>query len=249
MNRRGLMSLAASALVLAAALIGLPQAAADSEPIALAWDSETSLVWHPGSAANAMGSFFGPSTIVPGDKEQRTIWVRNDGPSAATASVAVLNVAITGQNTTASDYLQNTLRLNWKVNGTGDEMTWREATRLDTVLFEEFKVAQGDTFALTIGYYFPTSATGGMSTSYHTHRLAFDVRITLTESTETDTPDPPDPPDPPDKPGVPGGPGTGQTGGAVLNRWAEGFMVAMSGAALFVILMHRNLRREENTIH
>ena len=79
MKRRGLMSLAASVLVLAAAMIGLPQAAADSEPIALAWDSETSLVWYPGSAASAMGSFFGPATIVPGDREQRTIWVRGNG--------------------------------------------------------------------------------------------------------------------------------------------------------------------------
>ena len=243
MKRRWLMSLAAGVLVLAAALFGLPRAAAD-DFIALAWDSETSLVWHSGSAVNAMGSFLGTATIVPGDRQQRTVWVRNDGPSAANATVMVRDVIMTDENGTDSDYLHKTLQLAWKVNGVGDEMSWLGATKMDTPLFEQFRVEKGEAFALTIGYHFPASATGGMSSKPHVHNLAFTVHITLTESTESsDPPDKPDFPYVPDNP--PGDPGTGQTGGAVLSRWSEGLAVAVSGVVLFAILVYRNLRREE----
>jgi len=226
------------------------QAAPTSDPIALAWDAPAAgLVWYAGQSASAMGSFVGSPVVVPGDQDQRTLHVRNDGPSAATALVQIVNVSASGDGAT-NQGLASLLHLTWRTGGTGADMTWRQAIDAgDPTWSVQFDVAQGAEFAVTAGYYFPVSATGGQADGNPSYALHFDVRITLTGHPNDVKPSPkPDPtPDPQPDPPASAGPGaSAATGGSLLHGAWTGWAPTLLGAALISAALVWRRRNQSN---
>ncbi|MCL2490305.1 MAG: hypothetical protein FWF36_06240 [Propionibacteriaceae bacterium] len=200
-----------AAMILAAGLLaGLAPASANApDPIALAWDAPaSSMVWVPGQSASAMGSFVGSPVVVPGDHSERTLHVRNDGPSAATAVVQIVDVSASGASDSVNSDLGSLLHLTWQTGGTGADMTWRQAMEAgDPTWSVQFDVEQGAEFSVTAGYYFPIGSTTGQAGGHSSYVMSFNVRITLTEKVGATPPtvgrDPSStPPVPPTGPGA-----------------------------------------------
>ena len=237
--RRRVVTLLASAVLLSASLLGSPLAAADDGYISLAWgDDPTNLVWQPGTAAHGMGSFAPGGIVVPGDRVQRTLMVRNDGPSGAVAYVQFHDVTSSVPDNAPNMNLGDLIYLTLGINNTAPvSHTWQQV--MDDPLELTLKVAQGDVFAVTAGYYFPITATGGNSAGGPSAQLSFGVMITLVE--DTSTPPIVDPPPvvepPPDT--------TGQTGGQVLTGWLNLVTIGVIGLGIFLILLRRDKQAAE----
>ena len=228
-----------AAVMLAAGLLGwlAPASADPSDPIALAWDAPaSSLVWQPGQSASAMGSFVGSPVVVPGDRSERTLHVRNDGPSAATAVVQIVDVSALGASDSVNSELASLLHLTWQTGGSGADMTWRQAIEAgDPTWSVQFDVEQGAEFSVTAGYYFPIGSTTGQAGGHSSYVMSFNVRITLTEKAGGSTIVGRDPSPTPTVP-VPG-PGAGAgaaTGGAL---WSVGAWGGSVPALLGTILL------------
>ncbi|MCL2653988.1 MAG: hypothetical protein FWD63_09415 [Propionibacteriaceae bacterium] len=225
-------------LMLAAGLAGwpVPAHADPPDPISLAWDAPSaSLVWQPGQSASAMGSFVGSPVVVPGDHYERTLHVRNDGPSAATALVQIVNVSASGPSDAVNSDLDSLLHLTWQTGGSGADMTWRQAIEAgDPTWGIQFDVEQGAEFSVTAGYYFPIDATTGQSGGHTSYAMRFDVRITLTGKADGPATPPTDPKPSP----TPAPPGVGaSTGGTLLyGAWA-GWAPTLLGAALVSVAL------------
>jgi len=181
-----------------------------------------------------MGSFLGPSVIVPGDRLERTLLVRNDGPSQAWATVRITHPT----HSAAIHELESLVHLTWQVNGVSHDMTWQELLESDdAAVATQFPVGQGDKFAVKAGLYFPIEATGGNQTGNASHTLSFVVEISLSEYGPGDPPPPTPPP----------GPGT-QTGGAVSQLADVRLAVGLVGVASLVWLVWLWRRRGQSNI-
>jgi len=232
--KRRLATLLASGILLGTALLGLPSANADSGYISLAWgDNPTNLDWQPGSASHAMGSFTSDAVVVPGDRVQRTLLVRNDGPSAAIATVQFHDVGIDIPEGAANQNLPNLVYLFLSLDGNQTiNPTWQQAANgVGDPAELKLRVAKGDVFAVTAGYNFPVHETGGRNAGAPSTQLSFGVMITLTEDTSTTPPDTP----PPQKPGSPA-----QTGGEVINGWLNLLAIVIIGAGIFLALLRHD---------
>jgi len=185
----------AGALALATVICLVPARAAPTDHpddyLWLAWgDQPGNLEWVPGSSATALGSFIGSSVIVPGDRLERTLQVRNGGPSEALATVRIDHIALTGPTGNAAHELASLVHLTWQIGGQSSSMTWHDALQKDPIMASQITVAQDEVFAVTVGLYFPVEATGGRDYTGATHQLSFDVQITLTEKTDAKEPIP-----------------------------------------------------------
>jgi len=243
MTRPGMLLLGVAVMV-SCGLIGSPYAAAQdsTEPIALAWDGGTTgLTWHPGSAATAIGSFVGSAVIVPGDSNERTINVRNDGPSAATATVQIVNVTSSGTSASVNHELDSLVHLTWRANQESHDVTWRQAVQAgEPAWTTQFPVAQGQVFQVTAGYYFPSDSTGGRAQGRGSYALGFDVRITLTGDT------PPSKPSSPPQGSGSGGPQIG-SGGAAISAPSGWVPVVAAAAGLSLALVWRRRRAADDS--
>ncbi|MFJ6417636.1 LPXTG cell wall anchor domain-containing protein [Paeniglutamicibacter sp. NPDC091659] len=155
--------------------------------IALSWDGDeyTSVIG---------GSFVGVPVAVPGDSATRTLFVRNDGPSAGTLNASIVNVKILDPN--APDTKDNgkgaedqgnfydDLRLAW--NGGSANFTTL-ASRPETEIYD-VPVAQGQTVPITIDYRFPIEATSGNRANVSAREASFDVRLTISGDDDPDLP-------------------------------------------------------------
>ena len=235
--RKCVMAILCLGFGLGAALLGAPRALADpvddsSGYISLAWgDDPTSLDWRPGSEVAALGSFVADSVVVPGDRAQRTLLVRNDGPTAAIATVQFSGVVIDIPDSARNYNLANLIHLNLILDGTQTiSPTWQQvADAIDEPLKLTLQVPQGGVFSVTAGYSFPITERGGQSHGQPSTRLSFGVMITLTEHEGGTDVTPPTPPGPP-----------AQTGGGVLNRWASLVTIGIIGIGAFLILLRRD---------
>jgi len=212
-----------------------PAMAAAQDHIALAWDNQTTgLSWHPGSAATATGSLVGDPVVVPGDRDERTFHIRNDGPTTASATVEIADVSCAVVDDTVNDELDDLIHLTWAVNGHSHDMTWHQAIHSGNPTWvARFAVPPGGVFTVTAGYYFPAGSTDGRVTDdRERHALSFNVHVTLTGETASSPSSPatPSPTPPADDPSTPGwGAGTGgAASGLAWYGWAA--IAAVAGA-------------------
>ena len=242
MTRHRFFALIAAGLVACGGLLGplQAQAADPAHYIALSWDADpTDLTWTEGDSAGAVGGFFGHPVVVPGDGHERTAWVRNDGPSAAIATVQVFNIGITGTDSTGNHELADLIHLTWSVAGQNHDVTWREASQIPQPWSVQFDVGRGESFSITAGYYFPASATGGMSSGGSGAALTFDVHVVLADARGAD-------PQVPSHPVVPEGPG-GQTGGWIDDRVSWPTLIVI-GSGLAIWLVWRRHQEKDNPL-
>jgi len=197
------------------------------DPIALAWDSpSTGLVWQPGQSASAMGSFVGSPVVVPGDYDSHTLHVRNDGPSAALATVQIVNVSACDEGDSVNTDFDRLLHLTWQTDGVGADMTWRQAIEAgDPTWAVQFDVDQGAEFSVTAGYYFPEGATTGQANGHASFAMHFDVRVTLTGKLDGA-------PQPQPTPGD-----SAATGGVLLHSAWSGWAPTLLGLAVLTLVL------------
>jgi len=206
-------------LALAVPAQAASDAPASTAQIGLAWDGPTTnLDWTGAAYVTTKGSFVGTPIAVPGDAAQRTAVVRNTGPGDAQATVEIRNVTTTNAAGTVNTDLENLVHLTWLINGRPGEAEWVAARAGDPVVTETFPIAQGASFPVTVGYYFPVDQTGGKNAGHASSVLRFDVRVTLTGDVPnvaggTNGSDDKDPPDV-------GTGGSVVTGPAMLGIWA-----------------------------
>ena len=226
--KRRIATLLASGVLLGITAIGLPLAAADGGYISLAWgDDPTNIVWQPGSASHAMGSFTSDAVVVPGDKAERTLLVRNDGPSAAIATVQFHDVGIDIPDDARNKNLADLVYLTLSLEDKTITPTWQQAADgVGDPAELKLRVAKGEVFSVTAGYNFPVHETGGRNAGAPSTQLSFGVMITLTEDTGTQPPKPPGPP--------------AQTGGEILSGWLNLITIVIISAGIFVALLRHD---------
>jgi hypothetical protein len=182
---------ASIALVLGGAL---PAHAAEPDPIQLSWDGSD-------YADTVVESFVGTPVAVPGDSVQRTLHVRNDGPSDGTLTVTITHVELLDPDAGLDDSFYDDVIVDW---GTGSGSLAAIDDAGDTSVLTR-PLAMGETTEVTIGYDFPIDATSGNRSDVGDRQASFDVVFTLggdiAEPVPTTpppvTPEPTDSPEPP----------------------------------------------------
>ena len=242
--------------VLAAAVAATGVALAVGVPLALPaaadelhdrWAGPTvSLAWDGTTRRTATTSFVGVPVAVPGDRAQRALVVRNDGPSTGTLTAWLVDVdldAPAGSTTTFFD----DVRLHWDGGGASlralaDAGRTRIATR---------ELAPGESTRLTVGYAFDIAATSGNAADEGHLEASFDVLLRLSGEPGEPTPGPsptqdssaprPEPTTPPSTPGPWPAPPLARTGADVLSvgTWA----VACATGGILLLLVARRRRR------
>ena len=180
----GAAAIAFTALAAPASAAPAPDA---KDVIALSWDGDeyTSVIG---------GSFVGVPVAVPGDSATRTLFVRNDGPSAGTLNASIVNVKIldpnapdtkdSGKGAEDQGNFYDDLRLAW--NGGSANFTTL-ASRPETEIYD-VQVAKGQTVPITIDYRFPIEATSGNKANVSAREASFDVRLTISGDDDPDLP-------------------------------------------------------------
>lgn len=182
---------ASIALVLGGAL---PAHAAEPDPIQLSWDGSD-------YADTVVESFVGTPVAVPGDSVQRTLHVRNDGPSDGTLTVTITRVELLDPDAGLDDSFYDDVIVDW---GTGSGSLAAIDDAGDTSVLTR-PLAMGETTEVTIGYDFPVDATSGNRSNVGDREASFDVVFTLggDDVTPEPTTPPPATPEPTDSPRPP----------------------------------------------
>ena len=261
---------AAGAGVLTAGLLGAAMAPASASP---AYDESIQLSWDGSSyAATTTESFVGTPVTVPGDQADRTLLVRNDGPTEGVLHAVITNVELLdpdsddvhhnpdhqapddpGRYAGAGDQgdFYEDLTLNWSAGEAS--MAHLDASETTEILTTE--LAPGEETEITIGYEFPVGATSGNTANVDPRSASFDVVLTLGgEIPEEPEPTPTDPdPTPSPKPDAPSDPAAAEQPRDSLPVTGTNLMwlVLAGGAAVFIgILLNRlrlsRLRYEES---
>jgi len=155
----------------------------------LAWDGPiTALDWRNEGYAVAGNSFVGRPVSVPGDRVHRTAVVRNDGPSAAQATVQIVDVAATDPSDSVNDDLMDCIHLFAAFDGEKYDATWRAAmSSADHGISWEstIPVPQGASFRLSVGVYFPLDETRGNDLGKPSQQLTFSIQVIMVGDTST----------------------------------------------------------------
>lgn len=207
---------AAASAVLAGAVLALagttPAAAATpmaghDDAIQLSWDGSH-------YASTTTQSFVGAPVTVPGDSTQRTLSVRNAGPSAGTLVVSIVNVRIADPAAADHGNFYDDLTLTW----TGGRASFSTLAHTGDRVVQRIPLERGAQTPVTIGYELPVEATSGNAANVSARRASFDVRLTLTGDTSSPVdpggPMSPQHPSSPAAPGAPSASGGGDRGGA-----------------------------------
>ncbi|MHA3685072.1 hypothetical protein ACXR2W_12550 [Leucobacter sp. HY1908] len=177
---------------------------AHDDALQLSWDGKT-------YTSTTTASFLGSPVTVPGDTAERTLYVRNSGPTAATFTADIVNVKL--RTPEALDVHHNESHEAPDTSGlyTGagaqgdfyDDLTigWitgkASMTSLDaagTTQIMAGPIAVGEVVPITLSYDFPAAATSGNKANVDPRLAEFDVRITLQGDEEGETPPPPEKP-------------------------------------------------------
>jgi len=177
------------------------------EQIALSWDGET-------YTARTTDSFFDSSAVlVPGDAASRTMYVRNDGPTAGTLRASIINVQI--HSPEAPDVHHNPdhrgrtsgyrdggdqgrfyeeVGLAWD----GGEASFAELDRNQTTEILQVELGQGEQVPITLAHNFPASSAAGNRANVVDRLASFDVLLEIGGNlpAEPVTPEPPMSPSP-----------------------------------------------------
>lgn len=185
--KKNLLPGAAASIVL---VLGgaLPAHAAEPDPIQLSWNGSD-------YADTVVESFVGTPVAVPGDSAQRTLYVRNDGPSDGTLAVTITRVELLDPDASLDDSFYDDVIVDW---GTGSGSLTAIDDAGDTSVLTR-PLAMGETTEVTIGYDFPVDATSGNRSNVGDRQASFDVVFTLGGDVvePTPTPEPTDTPEPP----------------------------------------------------
>ncbi|MGO1849678.1 hypothetical protein [Microbacterium sp.] len=178
MNARVTKRRAAGVMVCTAFTVGLaaltasPAAAAPDEAIGLSWDGES-------FAAQTTESFLGMPVTVPGDRAERTLTVRNDGPSAGTFTATITDVELLETAGGTPDTFYDDVTIEWP----DGSASLADLAADDETTIEELELARGEIATITIGYDFPAEATSGNSSEVGARSAAFDVTLALAGET------------------------------------------------------------------
>lgn len=134
--------------------------------------TEVALLWHGDAGQQTLtGSVLGDLTVVPGDRGERIIAVRNDGPSGGTLSVSIVGARLDGPTAAFDAGLADDLRVN------GIPVARLLGT--DTVIHHA-PVARGDVVEVPLSHEFLPDATTGNRGEAEVGTLAFDVQLWIT---------------------------------------------------------------------
>jgi hypothetical protein len=164
---------------------------AGSKYLGTNWDGATlNLNWKGQTYETAEGSFVGTPLTVPGDQAVRTLKVKNNGPSAGTLTVKIINATVTDPQTPTPDVntdLQNLINVMWNADGQSGAKVFKDlaaAPNGTTQILQE-PIAQGATIPVKIGYEFPYDATTGKNLGAPSEILKFDVLLYIQGNTPT----------------------------------------------------------------
>ena len=187
MGNRLLALLAAVCLAVIPCAMTPSAIAAPSDYVQINWDgTTTNLDWVGGQYATSSDSFVGTPVVSPGDFETRTATVKNAGPSAATALVELIDVAVVTPPEAVNTDLQDCVHIFIETNGKTYDATWRQAVgdRVgETSWSTSLQVPMEATFSITAGAYFPVEETRGKSEGHPSQELSFAVRVTMSGDT------------------------------------------------------------------
>lgn len=172
---------ACTALAAALAVLAAPASAAQDDVIGLSWDGE-------GFAAETTESFLGVPVTVPGDSTERTLTVRNDGPTSGTLTATIENVELLEPASGFEDSFYDDVTVEWADDG-GAALAQLDAdgeTRIG-----EFDLDVGETATITVGYAFPVEATSGNTSEVGDRSASFNVVFALGGDELGDPPLPP----------------------------------------------------------
>ena len=146
--------------------------ATPDEAIDLSWDGES-------FAAQTTESFLGMPVTVPGDRAERTLTVRNDGPSAGTFTATITDVELLETAGGTPDTFYDDVTIEWP----DGSASLADLAADDETTIEELELARGEIATITIGYDFPAEATSGNSSEVGARSAAFDVTLALAGET------------------------------------------------------------------
>ncbi len=216
-----------------------PVSAKNDSVIPIEWEGETiNLSWKGDQYVTAQGSVIGAPVSVPGDRAERTVLVRNAGPSAAVAKIDILQVSAENPDGSVNQELEDLLHLFWDVEGITGDAVWREARSHRDAEGVSYgfclSVSQGQSFRIKAGYYFPVEATSGRNLGFVSSILSFGIRITMSDE-DIAGPACPAPPQPPLTPAMPYAPTGGRSEGLTDDTTASGaVLVIIAGVSTLV---------------
>lgn len=153
------------------------------------------------------GAGLGEVRVVPGDAGSALLRVRNDGPTAGTLTVSIVDAEAlrkTDDDTWTPDAFYDDLT----VNGVPASQLEGRRTRI-----QEVPLARGATVDVPLTYDLPVEATTGNTAAVGERRFSFDLLLVIAGDTPDGTGTTPDPADPTPAtvPGTTGRGGTGTT--------------------------------------
>ncbi len=167
------------------------------------------------------GAGLGEVRVVPGDAGSALLRVRNDGPTAGTLTVSIVDAEAlrkTDDDTWTPDAFYDDLT----VNGVPASQLEGRRTRI-----QEVPLARGATVDVPLTYEFPVEATTGNTAAVGERRFSFDLLLVIAGDTPDGTGTTPDPADPPSADPTPADPtsaavpGTTGRGGAGTTATVE----------------------------
>ncbi|WP_144680252.1 hypothetical protein [Cellulosimicrobium sp. TH-20] len=162
------------------------------------------------------GAGLGEVRVVPGDAGSALLRVRNDGPTAGTLTVSIVDAEAlrrTDDDTWTPDAFYDDLT----VNGVPASQLEGRRTRI-----QEVPLARGATVDVPLTYDLPVEATTGNTAAVGERRFSFDLLLVIAGDTPDGTGTTPDPADPTSAEPTPAAvPGTTGRGGAGTTATVE----------------------------
>lgn len=142
-----------------------------------------SVSWNPseGYSATVDESFFDVPSGIPGDSAERTLRVRNDGPSDGTMRVSILNVELAypdAQDAGSGDQEDWYDEVTVSAGGdAGKSWTLSELNENLVTVVNEREVSQGEVAEFSLGYDFPSDSVTGNLAHVTGREIVFDVLV------------------------------------------------------------------------
>lgn len=156
--------------------------------IRAAWDGPTThLAWNGNQYTTAESDFIGARVASPGDRVQRTLRLRNDGPSGATMSVK-LQLAKKTEDTTVNTRLDDAVELFWNVSDVTGHQSYATLLRDGEPEVAEVNVPRGETAIVTAGFEMPAETTDHRNAGAPSTVLDFRVLATMQGETHATPP-------------------------------------------------------------